>query len=87
MCDILKRILVINRLQGMSTEPEDATQAGPEPDEGEIPVDDITESDEELLGSDREEVKGQENGDDYPDVGELDYDDDLMGNEVPTIII
>ncbi len=51
-------------------------------DKGEIPVDDFTESDEELLGSDCGEVKGQENGNDYPDVGELDYDD-LIENEVP----
>ncbi len=47
--------------------------------EGGIPVDDVTESDEGLLDSDREEVKGKEFG--YPDEGELDYDE-LMENEV-----
>ena len=49
---------------------------------GEFPIDDITESDEGLLDSDREEVKGQQpTTAAYPDVGELDYDE-LMENEV-----
>ena len=55
-----------------------STEAGT----GEFPIDDITESDEGLLDSDREEVKGQQPGAaTYPDVGELDYDE-LMENEV-----
>ncbi len=51
--------------------------------EGGIPVDDLNESDEGLLDSDQEEVKGQEKEEEfrYPDEGELDYDE-LMENEV-----
>ncbi len=65
----------------MSTTTDDVKKEGS--DKGEIPTNDITESDEELLGADHEEIKGQENGDDYPDMGELDYDDDdLIDNEV-----
>ena len=71
--------LQIASLQKMSTDEVNGSGAV----EGGIPVDDLNESNEGLLDSDQEEVKGQEKEEEfrYPDEGELDYDE-LMENEV-----